>query len=181
MLEINPLPGILPDPAAHSCFPLAARAAGLERAVRLHAHVGRALPRPPKAHQHRVEHRSQRVHVRPAVAVDVLQPFAGKYPQSPLLSEARYQLGVALMNLPDRPGAKKQFREVVVEHPDDVVVTDKQLRRGDILEIRVHPDDLGKVIGKGGAHASAIRTISGRRPGPFSPLASSPSSGGRTS
>jgi D-alanine-D-alanine ligase len=29
ILELNPLPGILPDPAANSCFPKAARAAGL--------------------------------------------------------------------------------------------------------------------------------------------------------
>ena len=33
----------------------------------------------------------------------------------------------------------------VVDHPDDVVVRDKELRRGSILEVRVHPDDLGKV------------------------------------
>ena len=32
VLEINPLPGILPDPAEHSCFPLAARTAGLDYA-----------------------------------------------------------------------------------------------------------------------------------------------------
>jgi D-alanine-D-alanine ligase len=29
VLEVNPLPGILPDPADHSCFPLAARVAGI--------------------------------------------------------------------------------------------------------------------------------------------------------
>jgi D-alanine-D-alanine ligase len=29
VVELNPLPGILPDPAANSCFPKAARAAGL--------------------------------------------------------------------------------------------------------------------------------------------------------
>ena len=47
----------------------------------------------------------------------------------------------------------------VVEHPDDVVVVDKQLRRGSILEVRVHPDDLGKVIGRGGRTATAFRTV----------------------
>lgn len=30
VIEVNPLPGILPDPREHSCFPLAARAAGIE-------------------------------------------------------------------------------------------------------------------------------------------------------
>ncbi|MEP6816930.1 MAG: RNA-binding protein, partial [Marmoricola sp.] len=29
----------------------------------------------------------------------------------------------------------------IVEHPDDVVVEDKQLRRGSILEVRVNPAD----------------------------------------
>ena len=49
----------------------------------------------------------------------------------------------------------------VVDHPDDVVVRDKQLRRGSVLEVRVHPDDLGKVIGRGGRTAKALRTVVG--------------------
>ena len=47
----------------------------------------------------------------------------------------------------------------IVEHPDDVVVRDKQLRRGSMLEVRVNPSDLGKVIGRGGRTASAFRTV----------------------
>ena len=47
----------------------------------------------------------------------------------------------------------------IVDHPDDVTVRDKQLRRGSILEVRVHPDDLGKVIGRSGRTASAFRTV----------------------
>ena len=47
----------------------------------------------------------------------------------------------------------------IVDHPDDVTVRDKQLRRGSILEVRVHPDDLGKVIGRGGRTATAFRTV----------------------
>ena len=49
----------------------------------------------------------------------------------------------------------------IVDHPDDVVVRDKQLRRGSILEVRVHPDDLGKVIGRNGRTARALRTVVG--------------------
>ena len=49
----------------------------------------------------------------------------------------------------------------VVEHPDDVSVRDKQLRSGSILEVRVHPDDLGKVIGRNGRTARALRTVVG--------------------
>ena len=43
----------------------------------------------------------------------------------------------------------------IVYHPDDVSVRDKQLRRGSILEVRVHPEDLGKVIGRSGRTASS--------------------------
>ena len=49
----------------------------------------------------------------------------------------------------------------IVENPDDVTVRDKQLRRGSLLEVRVHPEDLGKVIGRGGRTATAIRTVMG--------------------
>ena len=49
----------------------------------------------------------------------------------------------------------------VVDHPDDVTVRDKQTRRGPLLEVRVHPDDLGKVIGRNGRTATALRTVVG--------------------
>jgi predicted RNA-binding protein YlqC (UPF0109 family) len=49
----------------------------------------------------------------------------------------------------------------IVRHPDDVTVRDKQLRRGSILEVRVHPEDLGKVIGRNGRTATALRTVVG--------------------
>jgi predicted RNA-binding protein YlqC (UPF0109 family) len=49
----------------------------------------------------------------------------------------------------------------IVKNPDDVVVRDKQLRRGSLLEVRVHPDDLGKVIGRNGRTATALRTVVG--------------------
>jgi len=49
----------------------------------------------------------------------------------------------------------------IVDSPDDVTVRDKQLRRGSLLEVRVNPEDLGKVIGRGGRTATAIRTVMG--------------------
>ncbi|CAA9370812.1 MAG: KH domain RNA binding protein YlqC [uncultured Nocardioidaceae bacterium] len=49
----------------------------------------------------------------------------------------------------------------IVKHPDDVTVRDKQLRRGNILEVRVNPEDLGKVIGRNGRTATALRTVVG--------------------
>ncbi len=49
----------------------------------------------------------------------------------------------------------------IVEHQEDVVVRRKELRRGELLEVRVHPDDLGRVIGRSGRTASALRTVVG--------------------
>ena len=49
----------------------------------------------------------------------------------------------------------------IVDHKDDVVVRHKELRRGEILEVRVHPEDLGRVIGRSGRTASALRTVMG--------------------
>ena len=47
----------------------------------------------------------------------------------------------------------------IVDHPDDVTVDLLSSRRGKTLEVRVHPDDLGKVIGRGGRTAKALRTV----------------------
>ena len=47
----------------------------------------------------------------------------------------------------------------IVDHDEDVVVRRKELRRGELLEVRVHPDDLGRVIGRSGRTAGALRTV----------------------
>jgi predicted RNA-binding protein YlqC (UPF0109 family) len=47
----------------------------------------------------------------------------------------------------------------IVDHPDEVRVDLRNLRRGQVLEVRVHPDDLGKVIGRAGRTAKALRTV----------------------
>ena len=47
----------------------------------------------------------------------------------------------------------------IVDNPDDVQVASRNLRRGRVLEVRVHPDDLGKVIGRNGRTAKALRTV----------------------
>ena len=49
----------------------------------------------------------------------------------------------------------------IVDHPDDVRVSTVALRRGELLEVRVHPDDLGRVIGRSGRTAKALRTVVG--------------------
>ena len=47
----------------------------------------------------------------------------------------------------------------IVSHPADVEVRARVKRRGQVLEVRVHPDDLGKVIGRTGRTAKALRTV----------------------
>ena len=47
----------------------------------------------------------------------------------------------------------------IVDNPDDVTVDLVTGRRGRTLEVRVHPDDLGKVIGRNGRTAKALRTV----------------------
>ena len=47
----------------------------------------------------------------------------------------------------------------LVDHPDEVVVTEVEGEQSTVLELKVAPDDLGKVIGKQGRTARSIRTI----------------------
>lgn len=49
----------------------------------------------------------------------------------------------------------------IVDTPDDVDVRAKQTRNGELFEVRVNPDDLGKVIGRQGRTATAIRKVAG--------------------
>jgi hypothetical protein len=57
----------------------------------------------------------------------------------------------------------KELVEIVakalVDNPDQVQVTQIDGEQTSILELRVHQSDLGKVIGKQGRTARAIRTI----------------------
>lgn len=47
----------------------------------------------------------------------------------------------------------------IVDHDEDVTVRRANGRRGELLEVRVHPDDLGRVIGRSGRTASALREV----------------------
>lgn len=47
----------------------------------------------------------------------------------------------------------------IVDNPDEVQVVSKNSPRGDVLEVRVHPEDLGRVIGRSGRTAKALRTL----------------------
>ena len=57
----------------------------------------------------------------------------------------------------------KELVEVIakslVDFPDEVVVTESENEKGTLLELRVAQSDMGKVIGKQGRIAKAIRTV----------------------
>ncbi len=47
----------------------------------------------------------------------------------------------------------------LVDHPNDVWVNRSIDEKGVLLELHVHPEDVGRVIGKGGATAFALRNL----------------------
>lgn len=47
----------------------------------------------------------------------------------------------------------------LVDHPDDVEVLEAVMEDETVLELHVHEDDMGKVIGKQGKIAKAIRSV----------------------
>ena len=47
----------------------------------------------------------------------------------------------------------------IVDTPEAVRVDARSQRRGDMLEVRVAPEDLGRVIGRQGRTATALRTV----------------------
>jgi len=51
--------------------------------------------------------------------------------------------------------------KVLVDNPDEVRVTELEGKQTSVIELRVAKEDLGKVIGKQGRTARAMRTILG--------------------
>jgi predicted RNA-binding protein YlqC (UPF0109 family) len=47
----------------------------------------------------------------------------------------------------------------LADHPDEVVLTEQDTDEAVILELKISPDDLGKIIGKNGNTINAIRTV----------------------
>lgn len=60
-------------------------------------------------------------------------------------------------------GTDQEFLEYlvksIVDHPDDVKVERKVDEMGVLLSLRVHPQDMGQVVGRQGSTAKAIRTL----------------------
>ena len=57
----------------------------------------------------------------------------------------------------------KELGEVIakalVDHPEEVTVTETEKDKSIVVELRVAPSDMGKVIGKQGRIAKAIRSV----------------------
>ena len=49
--------------------------------------------------------------------------------------------------------------KALVDHPEEVVVTEKETEKATVIELRVASSDMGKVIGKQGQIAKAIRSL----------------------
>lgn len=47
----------------------------------------------------------------------------------------------------------------LVDKPDEVCVTEVEKHQAIVIELKVAPDDMGKVIGKQGRIAKALRTV----------------------
>jgi len=47
----------------------------------------------------------------------------------------------------------------IVDYPEDVQVDLRNNRRGEMLSVHVNPDDLGRVIGRKGRTANALRSV----------------------
>ncbi|WP_022873485.1 RNA-binding protein [Nesterenkonia alba] len=53
----------------------------------------------------------------------------------------------------------------IVDSPDDVDVRRRSGRRYDTVQVRVNPEDLGRVIGRAGRTAKALRAVVAALPG----------------
>ncbi len=53
----------------------------------------------------------------------------------------------------------ERIAKMLVDHPDQVEVRETRGDKTVVLELKVAKEDVGKIIGKKGAHAQAIRTL----------------------
>ncbi|MCX7871899.1 MAG: KH domain-containing protein [Verrucomicrobiae bacterium] len=47
----------------------------------------------------------------------------------------------------------------VVDHPEDVSITQTEKGEATVYQLKLHPDDVGKIIGKGGVMINAMRSL----------------------
>jgi predicted RNA-binding protein YlqC (UPF0109 family) len=53
----------------------------------------------------------------------------------------------------------EEIAKALVDHPEDVAIKEVEGEQTTVLELRVRTEDLGKVIGRQGRTARAIRTL----------------------
>ena len=77
-----------------------------------------------------------------------------------------FGLGETLESVTGASRSRSPMKELVemivkalVDQPEAVEINEIKGNHAHVIELNVAKEDLGKVIGKGGAHASAIRTI----------------------
>ena len=56
-------------------------------------------------------------------------------------------------------GLLEKMVTALVDHPEDVNISEINGEKTVVYELRVNPDDVGKVIGKKGRTINAIRTV----------------------
>ncbi len=61
--------------------------------------------------------------------------------------------------LSDAGNVVEAIAKAIVDHPDRIVIHEDEGSHSSVITIETHPNDVGKVIGKRGVLADAIRTI----------------------
>ena len=61
----------------------------------------------------------------------------------------------------DMKGLVEILAKALVDKPEDVIVNEIAGERTSVIELRVAKEDMGKIIGKHGRNAQAMRTILG--------------------
>ena len=49
--------------------------------------------------------------------------------------------------------------EVLVDHPESIEISEKQDELGTLLSLKVAPEDMGIIIGRGGKTIDSLRTV----------------------
>ena len=66
---------------------------------------------------------------------------------------------ISMAELPSDKDFLDYIVKAIVDHPDDVKVDRRVDAMGVLLTLKVHPEDMGEVIGRNGGTAKSIRTL----------------------
>lgn len=64
-----------------------------------------------------------------------------------------------MTDLPNDKDFLEYIVKAIVDHPDDVKVDRRVDEMGVLLTLKVHPEDMGEVIGRNGGTAKSVRTL----------------------